>query len=105
MNISWSTAGTGQSPAAATVAVVGDLDIVASVGLREAVHDLVDGGHVELTLDLGGVEFIDCAGVGALVAARRSVREAGGELALGARGQAVTRVLRLVGLQDSFVAA
>ena len=105
MSITWNTPAGRPSSAAATVAVTGDLDIVGSVRLRETVHHLVDDGHVEVTLDLGGVDFMDCAGVGALVDVRRRVREAGGELALGARTRAVTRVLSLVGLQHSFAAA
>jgi len=49
---------------------------------RAAVQDALDQGHLRLVLDLAGVGFLDSAGLGEIVAARRHLRERGGCLVL-----------------------
>jgi len=53
-----------------------------SVTLRDAVQDSLSKGSKHILLNLGGVDYIDSSGVGELVSAFTSVRNAGGELKL-----------------------
>ncbi len=51
-----------------------------------------------VTLDLGGVTFVDSSGLGALVAALRYCRDRGGTLVLAGPRPGVRRLLSLTGL-------
>jgi anti-anti-sigma factor len=51
-------------------------------------------------VDLGALEFIDCAALRALVGARQRARRAGGEVLLAAPAGAVARMLDLTGLGE-----
>ncbi len=53
-----------------------------SVVLRDAVRDLVTKGDKNILLNLGDVSYIDSSGIGELVSAFTSVKNAGGELKL-----------------------
>jgi anti-sigma B factor antagonist len=53
-----------------------------SVTLRDAVQDAVSKGHKNILLNLGNVDYIDSSGIGELVSAFTSVKNAGGELKL-----------------------
>jgi len=50
--------------------------------LRQRLKAAGDSGHKHIVLDLEGVDYIDSAGLGTLVAGAASVRRAGGELKL-----------------------
>jgi len=53
-----------------------------SVTLRDAIRDLVNKGEKFILLNLGDVSYIDSSGIGELVSAFTSVKNAGGELKL-----------------------
>jgi len=53
-----------------------------SVVLRDTVKKLSTQGHKKILLNLGDVSYIDSSGIGELVSAFTSVRNAGGELKL-----------------------
>ncbi len=53
-----------------------------SVTLREAVQDQLAKGNKHILLNLGNVDYIDSSGIGELVTAFTSVKNAGGELKL-----------------------
>ena len=53
-----------------------------SVTLRDAVQYALSKGEKHLLLNLGNVDYIDSSGIGELVSAFTSVRNAGGELKL-----------------------
>jgi anti-sigma B factor antagonist len=50
--------------------------------LRQRVKGILEEGHVRLILNLEGVDYVDSAGLGTLVALATSVRNAGGHLKL-----------------------
>jgi anti-sigma B factor antagonist len=50
--------------------------------LRSKIKELLAQGKKRLVLDLGGVSYIDSAGLGTLVAAYTSARNDGGEIRL-----------------------
>jgi anti-sigma B factor antagonist len=53
-----------------------------SVVLRDTVKELSNQGQKKILLNLGDVTYIDSSGIGELVSAYTSVRNAGGELKL-----------------------
>ncbi len=53
-----------------------------SVTLRDAIRDLVGKGSRKILLNLGNVNYIDSSGIGEMVSAFTSVKNAGGELKL-----------------------
>jgi anti-sigma B factor antagonist len=53
-----------------------------SVVLRDTVKDISSKGEKKILLNLGDVTYIDSSGIGELVSAYTSVRNAGGELKL-----------------------
>jgi anti-sigma B factor antagonist len=53
-----------------------------SVVLRDTIRDLVTKGDKNILLNLGDVSYIDSSGIGELVSAFTSVKNAGGELKL-----------------------
>jgi anti-anti-sigma factor len=75
------------------------------LAIRLKVHDLVDRGRIKLVLDLGGVSYIDSAGVGMLAAKHNMLRERGGDmklLHLTTRGQRVFAIAKLLLLFETF---
>jgi anti-sigma B factor antagonist len=50
--------------------------------LRQRVDELVGEGRVQIVVDFTGVDYIDSAGVGVLIAKYLSVRRKGGDLKL-----------------------
>jgi len=53
-----------------------------SAALRETIAGLIAGGHKNLALNLGGVEYIDSTGLGALVMCATTTRRSGGNVKL-----------------------
>jgi len=50
--------------------------------LAHEVHRMLEGGRKNLMIDLADVPYADSAGIGALLAIRSSIQEAGGKLVL-----------------------
>ena len=55
-----------------------------------------------VVIDLGGLTFMDSAGLGRLLGARRRAARAGRRLVIVRGGRTVDRVMMLAGLQDVF---
>ena len=53
-----------------------------SVTIRDAIRDLLNKGEKYILLNLGDVSYLDSSGLGELVSAYTSVKNAGGELKL-----------------------
>ncbi len=53
-----------------------------SITLRDSVRDLLAKGSKKILLNLGEITYIDSSGVGELVSAFTSIKNAGGELKL-----------------------
>ena len=86
----------------AVLRIDGDIDAWTAPQLRERVRDLAGSGTVHLIADLRGVGFLDSAGLGALVAARKELRSRAGSLMLVAGPGRVVQMLRITGLADAF---
>ena len=53
-----------------------------SATLRRMIHELVESGHRKILLNLSDVDYIDSSGIGEMVGAYTTVRNAKGELKL-----------------------
>ena len=81
------------------VAVGGELDLESGPYLAGCLRSLLQARGPVLALDLTGVRFIDCAGVGALVASCRAARQGGGQLFVVALSPCARRIVEITGLQ------
>jgi anti-sigma B factor antagonist len=70
--------------------------------LRQRLKDVVDSGQRRIVLDLAGVDYIDSAGLGALVAGAASVRRAGGELKLANLTDRIRGLMQITRLSTLF---
>ena len=86
----------------ATIHIRGEIDLATCPLLQAIVVDLVDRGCHQLTIDQERVSFLDCAGIGMLVDARRRVQAHGGSLKLVKPRPVVQRVLALTGRTTLF---
>jgi anti-sigma B factor antagonist len=86
----------------AVLRIDGDIDAYTAPQLRERMMDLAGHGTVHVVADLRGVGFLDSAGLGALVGARKELGDRGGSLMLVAGTGRVLQVLRITGLCDAF---
>ena len=60
------------------VAICGEVDIQSAPELRDELLRVIRRRGPELIIDLGGVTFMDCSGLGVLVATRRRAQLEGG---------------------------
>ena len=86
-----------------TVAVGGELDMESGPCLRDRLTCMIWANGPRLALDLTGVTFIDCAGLTALLTARKAAQAQGGWLRVVAASQCVGRLIAITGLQDVLV--
>ena len=82
-----------------TVVPTGELDLEAGDAFRAVLFDLVDRGHEDLQVDLGGLSFMDSTGLNALILVRRRLK---GSLVLVDPPTAVLRMLEATSLTDYF---
>jgi anti-sigma B factor antagonist len=70
--------------------------------LRQRLKNTGESGHKQIVLDLAGVDYIDSAGLGTLVAGAASVRRAGGELKLANLTSRVRDLMQITRLSTLF---
>jgi anti-sigma B factor antagonist len=73
-----------------------------SAAVRDVVRDLLAKGRKKILLNLADVDYIDSAGLGALVSAFTSVRNEGGELKLVYLTKKVQDLLQMTRLYTVF---
>jgi anti-sigma B factor antagonist len=86
----------------AIVALYGELDLADAPAVASQLIAAVAACGPSIIVDLAGLDFIDCCGIGMLVRVLRRIRESGGDMSLAAPQQRVRRVLSLTGLIDVF---
>ncbi|MHC4480066.1 MAG: STAS domain-containing protein [Planctomycetota bacterium] len=64
------------------VTIEGRFDAVAAPQVKAQLHELIEEGSTKLVISLGKMDFIDSAGLGALVSCLRRVAAEGGDLRL-----------------------
>jgi anti-sigma B factor antagonist len=98
------TVSDGTAPASALIRVDGEIDLATEPELRAAIAHAIDDGCRDITVDLSGVSFMDCAGVNALLWCRKHVGTADGHLSLGQVSPCAARILTLTGLDHELSA-
>lgn len=76
------------------------IDAAGAVDFKAAAHAALDGWDGDVVMDLGGVDFVDSSGLGALVAVSKMVP--GRRLGLAGCGAPVTKVLTLTRMDRVF---
>ncbi len=87
----------------AVLALVGELDIAVADQVAECVDAALAQGLVHLVLDLRDLSFCDCAGLTALLRARRLALAQQGWVRLAQVPARIEHLLRIAGLGDVFV--
>ena len=80
---------------AAVLQVLGRLDMVAAQRLRSTVTETVQGGRSRVVVDMAETTFLDSSGLGALIAALKTTRQAGGDLRIARLPEQALMVLEL----------
>ena len=83
---------------------IGRLDAESSPKLRQAIMDQIGAGAQGIIVDLAQVDFMDSSGLSALVSGIKSLRGAGGMLAICNANPQVRTALRLTMLDRVFPA-
>lgn len=91
-----------QTEGGARVALNGRLTFAENAGFRAVVEGLEQVGGSEVVFDLGGMDYIDSAGLGMLLVAREAVERRGGRVRLRHGGGQVGRMLELARFGDFF---
>lgn len=91
-----------QQGARTVVSCSGEIDLMSTAEFRTVISDQIVEGRVHLVIDLLGVTFVDSAGLGVLVAARRKARAFKGSLVLAVDHPTVLRVLHVTALDRVF---
>ena len=88
----------------AVVAVTGELDMSTAPELSRSLAGVLDQHPQRLTLELGGLQFIDSTGLTLLVRTSKQLKAHEGALELAHPTPPVRRVLEIVGLDGLLVA-
>lgn len=70
--------------------------------LRKAVQDELDKGNLNIVLHLQGVDYVDSAGLGELVAVKKRAAAKGGNVKLVMPSESVYKVMSIVSLHLVF---
>lgn len=82
---------------ASTIVLRGELDADNCHSLHEATAG-ISGGNV--TMDLGGLDFVDSSGIGQILKIKERVDGGGGSFSLSEMSPSVQRVLEITGLLE-----
>jgi len=94
--------GTSFTPPVAVLRLKGELDLNTAKAIDWAVDEAVETGCILVGVDLAGVSFIDCAGIGALVGAMNRLSAASAQLCIHRFSPQVSRMLTLSGTDVLF---
>lgn len=90
---------TRSAPSGATVlSTSGRLNLTSAASLRAQLIDLIAAGSTTIVVDLSTTDAIDSSGIGALIAALKAARAAGGDLRITAPNEQIRSVLKLTNL-------
>lgn len=81
-----------------TLVAHGTLDVATVLVLRDAITGAADGGAGRVVVDLGGVDFMDSSGIGAVVRGLRHCQALGVGFSLRCASAQPLRLLRMTGL-------
>jgi anti-sigma B factor antagonist len=82
------------------IVVSGDVDLTNAAELSELVTGQLAGGTLHLTVDVGGLDFADTAGIRVFLLAAKTLRQRGGDLVLLRPQRTLARILEILGAED-----
>ncbi len=88
---------------ATVVSARGELDLASAPVLEAVLYELIEREAPRVLLDFEAIEFMDAAGLHALLEPRRAALARGYWWVLGARSWQVDRLIRLAGMQELLV--
>jgi len=95
MRTSTAAAPAHRGSAGATLRVRGEVDLASAADLEAQVLSLIRSGAPSLRLDLSGVTFMDCSGLGVLLNSRNTATLLGIEFRLLSASCSVARLMQL----------
>ncbi|MET7682115.1 STAS domain-containing protein [Streptomyces sp. NPDC005423] len=102
MNHNELTLRTRTTPGGPVIELAGDLDHDSAPRVRAVLPGLVIAPGGQLVVDLAGLTFCDSSGITVLIAARNRALEAEASIVLSAVPDRVSRIFRIVGLEQIF---
>lgn len=85
-----------------TMRIDGEVDVYTAPRLKEALVSAIEGGCVNVVVDLERVGFIDSSGLGVLVSALRRARERDGAVRIVCTRDNILKIFRITGLDKVF---
>ena len=85
-----------------SIVAEGEIDLSSVPQLSRMLDDLINGGNVELIVDMTGVDFIDSTGLGVLVGARKKALAQDGSVQLACLQPKVLKIFRITQLTEIF---
>ena len=83
-----------------TVSVKGSVDALTAGEMTHTMNRQIDDGHVNLVIDLTGLEFMSSAGLRALLGAVKESRSHGGDLRIVSTNPGIDKVLKMSGFHN-----
>ncbi|MBW9207402.1 STAS domain-containing protein [Mumia sp. zg.B53] len=84
------------------VDVAGEIDVYTAPRLREALADLIEGGHHRVIVNVEQVDFLDSTGLGVLVGGLKRVRAHDGSLDVVCTRERLLKIFEITGLAKVF---
>ena len=82
------------------IVVSGEVDLTNADELSELVTGQLADGTLHLTVDVGGLDFADTAGIRVFLLAAKALRQRGGDLVLLRPQRTLARVLEILGAEE-----
>jgi len=83
-----------------TISVSGSVDALTAAELGKNVAAQIAGEHVNLIMDLSGLEFMSSAGLRTLLGAVKETRSHGGDLRIVSTNPGIDKVLKMSGFHN-----
>ena len=78
----------------------GEIDLYTAPKLWEALARLIERGHREVVVDMGGIEFMDSQGIAVLIRAHQRLAPEGGKVVVRAPREQARTVFEVTGLSQ-----
>jgi anti-anti-sigma factor len=82
------------------IVVSGEVDLTNAAELSELVTGQLADGTLHLTVNVGGLDFADTAGIRVFLLAARTLRQRGGDLVLLRPQRTLARILEILGAEE-----
>jgi len=82
------------------VGIRGEVDSLTAPALDALLGSVVDGGHADIVLDLGELDFMDASGLGVIARTSTRLRADGGALTIRAPSAMVRRILDITAMSE-----